>query len=1187
MEHFAGLSGVRCALEVGCDIVIDAGEDNEIVIHVSGTFEQEVRVKIGVSGGAIWKWKWIFPYIADYRLNANIDAYTYTGIRVNATIGTFEKDAEWDWDDESKVQDIGKQIKELMDKKDEYVGDGIDTVAGTLADKYSKMLENDSDWIDLFEKEIFSQESSVDPFHILVCGVKVSFVVSAKMNISLGCDFYYENAKRYIFNIQIFSKKRSNDTINLVEEKYQFTFYVMGTLGLRAGIRLEVCAGLFSLKLDSIGFVAEVGAYVQLWGYFYYELTYTASTGKTSKYSGALYLEFGVYLEISFKAQLFNGTFEYNPTLYENQWPLLFAGSQQNVYDFSYSGDDTPKVSMAKKTTSYVLPDNTFNMSYMDMKTGETDQKTYDDSKDFTIEMTNGDFKYDPANNTVTVTPGSKITEDGEMIVTWKGAPLAFTSTPISRKILLHWDNLKSAYSISFNTSGGSAVGAISLPYNTAIKAPSNPQKMGYVFGGWYKDQNCTQAYTVPAKMPAEDSILYAKWTQATNTKYTVEHYQQNLNNDLYTLIDTDSLTGTTDANVSPARKTYKGFTAPTAQSITIKADGSAVLKYYYTRNSYTLTFNANGGVGGNTAQVKYSASIAAPIVTKAGYTLNGWSPAVDSTMQAQNTTYTAQWTASSAIAYKVEHYKQNINDNNYTLAETESLSGTAGAIGIATAKSYTGFAYDSNVSGTVKSGTIAGDGSLVLKLYYTRNSYTLTFDANGGTGGSSTQVKYGASIAAPNVTKAGYTLTGWSPAVDSIMPAVGTTYTAQWTADTGTAYKVKHYQQNVADNNYTLYETQDLKGATDANVTPDVNNYAGFTTPSTQTVNIKADGSTVVNYYYTRNSYTLKFDANGGNGGVQVSIKYGASITAPVVTKPGYSFSGWDIAVAGIMPAADTTYKAQWAIVNYKISFNKNADDATGSMADQSFSGSAAQNLTANGYTRTSYTFTGWNTFLDGSGTKYENKASVSSLTTVDSSTVILYAQWKPSLSSGIFNSQYSAKYQVFDFIVSGTKINGNAYDSSFGTAGASSGHQFSDAMLAGRYFVIRKTGDATNPIALYMYEADGNPVVQGTSANLYPSSLIGSDNNVNLTASCKTSLSGMYGANWAKGLVAVGNISSLWDEGFQFNSANGFGYFISGTTAYSTTGAITLHNQISNPTISQIEAVNDFEVGPLTAPN
>jgi len=92
---------------------------------------------------------------------------------------------------------------------------------------------------------------------------------------------------------------------------------------------------------------------------------------------------------------------------------------------------------------------------------------------------------------------------------------------------------------------------------------------------------------------------------------------------------------------------------------------------------------------------VKYGSSIAAPIVIKQGHTLTGWSPAVASTMPSQNTTYTAQWTANSTTAYKVEHYKQDINDNNYTQAEIENLSGTTGTTATATAKSYTGYTYD------------------------------------------------------------------------------------------------------------------------------------------------------------------------------------------------------------------------------------------------------------------------------------------------------------------------------------------------------------------------------------------------------------------------------------------------------------------------------------------------------------
>jgi hypothetical protein len=57
------------------------------------------------------------------------------------------------------------------------------------------MLEQESDWVELFSQEITKTEGNIDPFHILVYEISVEFVVSANMNISLGCDFWYENAK--------------------------------------------------------------------------------------------------------------------------------------------------------------------------------------------------------------------------------------------------------------------------------------------------------------------------------------------------------------------------------------------------------------------------------------------------------------------------------------------------------------------------------------------------------------------------------------------------------------------------------------------------------------------------------------------------------------------------------------------------------------------------------------------------------------------------------------------------------------------------------------------------------------------------------------------------------------------------------------------------------------------------------
>jgi len=96
----------------------------------------------------------------------------------------------------------------------------------------------------------------------------------------------------------------------------------MGKIGLRAGINTEVYLALFTKDFASIGFSAKVGAYIRLYGYFYYHLTYTASKGRSSKYAGALYIEVGIYLEINFNAEAFGGTYAYSPTLYENEWPL-------------------------------------------------------------------------------------------------------------------------------------------------------------------------------------------------------------------------------------------------------------------------------------------------------------------------------------------------------------------------------------------------------------------------------------------------------------------------------------------------------------------------------------------------------------------------------------------------------------------------------------------------------------------------------------------------------------------------------------------------------------------------------------------------------------------------------------------------------------------------------------------------
>ena len=96
-------------------------------------------------------------------------------------------------------------------------------------------------------------------------------------------------------------------------------------------------------------------------------------------------------------------------------------------------------------------------------------------------------------------------------------------------------------------------------------------------------------------------------------------------NSSNYTLVNTDNLTGTTGASVTPAVKSYTGFTAPSTQTVTIADNGYTVVNYYYKRNSYSFTLGSAAGVNtsGSTATgtYRYGATITLRAAVSAGYT--------------------------------------------------------------------------------------------------------------------------------------------------------------------------------------------------------------------------------------------------------------------------------------------------------------------------------------------------------------------------------------------------------------------------------------------------------------------------------------------------------------------------------------------------------------------------------------
>lgn len=1018
LQHFEDGWGVRVELALG--FTVDVG--GKLEIKVQAVFEQEVLITINTSGGAIWKWKWIFPYIYDYQLNANIDLGTYTGIGITATAKTVgEEDDEFDWAPvtgsgaENKIINIGKQITELMEKKEEFLGEKLvdengnevewnGTNGGGLADKYSAMMEDaDDSWIELFRREIFSKEGPVDRLHILVYGISADFVVSANVYVTMGLTFSYSVAKRYNFSLQLFHKKATNQTIDLEEANYNFDFYVMGTLGIRAGVEFEIGIGLFSLKLDSIGITAETGAYARLWGYFYYHLSWTKSGGKDSNASGAMLVEIGLYLKITFKAQLFsNEKLTYQPTLYENEWPLWSAGAQENVYGFFHTEEDYDMTLTGQRTAAF--PQELFYMCYMDMKTGEQygvlddAGQLEDEGKPaklfaptyFTFTFTNPKFRYDPNTNTITVSPGYSTAESCDVIITWKNAALAFTSKPISRTLHIDWDDPKEARYIAFDTRGGSAVKAISLVGGAPIPTVAKPTKQGYTFARWTTDEAGRNGYTIPYRMPesfgngANGITVYAQWTPRSDTKYTVEHYQQALNGS-YVLKDTETLTGTTEAQTAAAARTYPGFQLKKIQNETIMPDGSTVAKVYYDRETYLVTFDyAVAGMEASSMvyRVKYEGTIYPPRLTLGGYEFAGYAELTQAQMNAglqitKAATYHAQWTPRDDTPYRVEHYTQSADGRGYLLlggdSAIESRTGTTG--GRVSVKSLLRSAegltpVKASADGTelhLDNGqfTIGADGKTVVKLYYDRKSYRLTLDAANGTPSATEEKLYDLKITLPTPEKQGYTFAGWYNGETLMeqqfrMPAEALTLTAHWTARDDTSYTVEHYDQN-ADGTYPAKpsRTEALTGTTAAQVTAEAKALEHYhadegNSSAVLTGTVAADGSLVLKRYYARDTFALTF-VNGEQRDTDTK-RWGAAIVVPSLKKTGYALS-WDKEIPAAMPTEDSTFTAVWTVKQYTLTFDT---DGGSEIAPITQDYGTAVTAPADP-TRTGYTFSGW----------------------------------------------------------------------------------------------------------------------------------------------------------------------------------------------------------------------------------
>ena len=269
----------------------------------------------------------------------------------------------------------------------------------------------------------------------------------------------------------------------------------------------------------------------------------------------------------------------------------------------------------------------------------------------------------------------------------------------------------------------------------------------------------------------------------------------------------------------------------------------------------------------------------------------------------------------------------------------------------------------------------------------YEANTYTITFDKNTGDRLTTTSKSvifdqlYGE---LPVPEKDGYKFDGWyTDAVSgeliesTTLMDLATSHTlyAHWSALTNTEYKVKHWLQNVGGGseqngtNYTEMETTTHTGTPDTSVTAPRKTYTGFTQPSSKSVTIDRHGTSVVNYYYTRNFYEVTYNLQG-IGSPQPSVatvQYQAAYPIPTVSAVGYTFDGWfkdqsytNEITSGVKlsDASNHQLYARWVVNKYSITLNKGTGISAVSGAG-TFNYNTVRSINAT--VAPGYTWTGW----------------------------------------------------------------------------------------------------------------------------------------------------------------------------------------------------------------------------------
>lgn len=301
-----------------------------------------------------------------------------------------------------------------------------------------------------------------------------------------------------------------------------------------------------------------------------------------------------------------------------------------------------------------------------------------------------------------------------------------------------------------------------------------------------------------------------------------------------------------------------------------------------------------------------------------------------------------------------------------------------------------------------------AGQGNKTVILYpnWKLNNFTISYNANGGTGAMvDTSVDYGRITATRQIafSKKGHTFNGWHlyRASDN-----------KWLYTNGSS--TNWYAENAAPSGY--YKKAYASGATVSNETDvhgDTITFYAQWSPNLYTITLDNQGAETAG---TTAYYELYSKGNYTTSACSSTI---ATITKP--TKKGHTFEGYYtgkdgtgtqyINASGTITATNTTFDvnttlyAKWRANQYTIIYNSNK--GSGAMSNTVAVYGTSASLRTNAYTRTGYNFIGWSTSKAATTATYADRQSVINLRENDGDSITLYAVWEPIVVSVIVDSQ------------------------------------------------------------------------------------------------------------------------------------------------------------------------------------